>query len=211
MKLICLAMTVALVLGQPASSPEAGAIVEIWNAYRKCLVERDGARAVSLVTPASIADYERVRTLALTLTRAQMLQTDTFDRYMILVLRSRLSGADLRGMSGSDLLRVAVERGWVGSNLPAGVVFKRVEGTVAYLRFVQNGAEVPADLPLVRRVDDKWLVDLVEITRIGRPSLLSLFSKLAEASGTDVNGAMLQVIAKLTGTTPPDTIWDPPK
>lgn len=197
-------------VAQRGTSPDAAALVKVWEDYRRALVERNGAAAVALVTPASVADYERVRQLALTLSRAELLQADTLDRYLVLMLRARLSGTELRGMSGADLLRISVEKGWVGSNLPGGIKFLRIEGDSAFVTIMRDGARSASEIPVLKRVDGRWFVDLIELTRLSRPALLALFSKLADASGTDVNGAMVAVIAKLIGARPPDTIWDPP-
>ena len=195
---------------QRGSSPDAAALVKVWEDYRRALIERNGAAAVALVTPASVADYERVRQLALTLSRAELLQADTLDRYLVLMLRARLSGTELRGMSGADLLRISVEKGWVGSNLPGGIKFLRIDGDSAFVTIVRDGARSASEIPVLKRVDGRWFVDLIELTRLSRPALLALFSKLADAGGTDVNAAMVAVIAKLIGARPPDTIWDPP-
>jgi hypothetical protein len=184
--------------------------IKVWNDYRECLVARDGARGLTLVTPGTVADYERQLKLALTANRERLLQADVLDRYIVLMLRARVPGAQLRTMTGSDLFRIAVDNGWVGSSLPASVKIRRIEGDVAYVTFVKNGRDLPGELPVLKFTDSRWAVDIVELLRITRPVFLSLFVEVAKKQNTDVNGAMLWVIAKLVGEAPPETIWDPP-
>lgn len=200
----------AIAAPQAPASPETAAIVRAFEEYRRALIERDGTRALSIVTPASVADYERMRKLALSLSRAELLQADTLDRYMVLMLRSRFSGAELRSMSGADLVRQGVDKGWIGSNLPSGARVSRVAGDTAYLSFTKDGRDIPGEVPFVKRIGTAWLIDIIELSRLTRPALLAMFTKLADAAGTDVNGAMLMVIAKLTGQQPPDSVWDRP-
>ena len=191
----------------PSSGDEA---VKVWSAYRECLVTRDGVRGLALVTPGTVTEYERQLKLTLTLNREQLLQADVLDRYVVLMLRARVPHAQLRTMTGSDLFRMAVDNGWVGSNLPASVKLKRIEGNLAYMTFVKHGEEIPGELPLLRFTDAHWAVDIVELLRLTRPFFLSLFSEIAEKQSTDVNGAMLWTIAKLVGHAPPESIWDAP-
>jgi hypothetical protein len=191
----------------PSSGDEA---VKVWTAYRESLVTRDGARGLALVTPGTVTEYERQLKLTLTLNRQQLLQADVLDRYMVLMLRARVPPAQLRTMTGSDLLRMAIDNGWVGSNLPASVKLKRIEGDRAYMTFMKDGEEIPGELPLVRFTDSRWGVDIVELLRVTRPIFLALFSEVAEKQSTDVNSAMVLIIAKLVGQAPPDSIWEPP-
>jgi len=191
----------------PSSGDEA---IKVWSAYRECLVTRDGVRGLALVTPGTVTEYERQLKLTLTLNRQQLLQADVLDRYVVLMLRARVPHAQLRTMTGSDLFRMAVDNGWVGSNLPASAKIKRIEGDLAYMTFVKHGEEIPGELPLLKFTDDHWAVDIVALLRLTRPVFLSLFSDIAEKQNTDVNGAMLWTIAKLVGHAPPDSIWDAP-
>jgi hypothetical protein len=194
-----------------AANPSRGdEAIKVWSAYRECLVTRDGVRGLALVTPGTVNEYERQLKLTLTLNREQLLQADVLDRYIVLMLRARVPHAQLRTMTGSDLFRLAVDNGWVGSNLPASVKLKRIEGNLAYITFVKDGEEIPGEFPLLKFTDAHWAVDIVELLRLTRPVFLSLFSDIAEKRSTDVNGAMLWTIAKLVGQAPADSIWDAP-
>jgi hypothetical protein len=194
-----------------AANPSSGEdAVKVWSAYRECLVTRDGVRALALVTAGTVTEYERQLKLALTLNREQLLQADVLDRYVVLMLRARVPHTQLRTMTGSDLFRMAVDNGWVGSDLPATVKLKRIEGNRAYMTFIKHGEEIPGELALVRFTDAHWAVDIVELLRVTRPFFLSLFSEIAEKQNTDVNGAMLWTISKLAGQAPPESIWDAP-
>ncbi len=114
-------------------------------------------------------------------------------------------------MSGAELLRLAVTRGRVGSELPSAIKVKHVVGDTAYVNLVKAGNEIPGEMPMMRRVGTQWLVDLVAMKFTTRVALLTVFSALAQLKGTDVDGAMLFTIGQLTGTPPPDDIWDPPR
>ena len=194
----------------PGGAADAAAIQSVWRAYRASLMARNGARALTLVTPGSVADYERQRALAVSLSRAQLQQADTLDRYMVLMLRARLSGAELRRMSGSDLLRIAIERGWIGANLPDEIEIERIAGDRAYVVFRRSGAKLPGELPALNRIGSTWLVDLVAMMRSFRPQLLAMLTAIAQAQKTDINGAMVLAVGTLTGSTPPESIWDRP-
>jgi hypothetical protein len=192
------------------TDPREAELLALWNEYRRCLVARDGTSALAVLTPETFAEYERLRRLSLELTRAELVQADLMDRVVVLSVRARLTGAELRAMTGRELLRLSIDRGWVGSNLPNSVKLKRVEGRVAYVAFVENGEEMPFEIPMLRQSGSRWGVDLVELSRLVRPAMQQLLTRLAEQHGTDLNGALILIIERLIGQAPPESIWDPP-
>jgi hypothetical protein len=46
--------------------------------------------------------------------------------------------------------------------------------------------------------------------RFIRPAFSKVLQDLAERENTDVNGAILVVLERLTGEKPKDSIWEPP-
>lgn len=187
------------------------ALVEVWHQYRACLVNRDGTRALDLVTPETIQDYDRQLELALNATRGEVRELDVLDRYMVLMLRSRLTSEKLRALDGRSVLALAITRGWVGSSMPSDVRIKRIEADVGYVRLVKDGKEVPLDIAFMRRVAGSWRVDLVEVTRATRPAVIRMLEKMAKQEGTDLNGVILLILERLVGEKPDDSIWDPPR
>jgi len=194
-----------------APTTEQDALLAAWQEYRSCLVNRDGKRALGVVTQESIDEYGRQLTLALKATRDEVRELDLLDRYTVLMLRARVSPERLRNLDGRSTLALAIDRGWVGSELPREVVVKRIAGDIGYVSFLKDGEEIPVQIPFMRRAEGTWHVDLVELVRFIRPALLKIFQDLAEQENTDVNGAILVVLERLVGEKPKDSIWDPPR
>jgi hypothetical protein len=194
-----------------APATDEDALLAAWREYRSCLVSRDGKRALAVVTQESIDEYGRQLTLALKATRDEVRELDLLDRYTVLMLRARVSPERLRNLDGRSTLALAIDRGWVGSELPREVVVKRIAGDMGYVSFVKEGEEIPIQIPFMRRVDGTWRVDLVELVRFIRPAFSKVLQDLAKQENTDVNGAILVVLERLVGEKPKDSIWDPPR
>ena len=192
------------------ASPDGQDPVAIWQAYRQSLVDKDGSRALTFVTPATIDEYDRQVKLAQTLTGAELRKADPLDRFAVLMLRTRF-GSELKTMSGSDVFRISIDKAWLGADLPSEVVLKRVTGAVAFVTFVNNGVEIEGELPLLRRLKNRWAVDLIEVTRLTKPRLLSTLTKRSQQDNTDLDTVMLRMIERTSGKKPPESVWEPPR
>ena len=134
--------------------------------YVAAVAARDGAAAVGLVTPASLAHQERLRDLALVAPREQLAALPSADRLMVLRLRHEFTAEELRPLSGADLIRIGVEEAWSSPKVLAPLAITAVEetGDPATARVERAGEPVPIRL-LFRRDAGRWRLDLVELAR----------------------------------------------
>ena len=184
-------------------------IVGAWTAYREALKGRDGKKAVSGVTRASIEDYANARARALHATREELATLSTMDRLLAVSLRARLSREVLEKADGRELLALTIDRGWVGEDLDVDVQVERIEGDLAFVQLRRGEHTLPESYPLVRKEENRWRVDLHELIRIGEAALERELQKLANESETDLDGAILIVLSMILERQVDESIWEP--
>jgi hypothetical protein len=215
-KLVTLLPTICVVMfvggcGDSATNSERQEITRVWNRYREALVARDGAAAAALMTESTFKFYDRQLRLALFADKQELGRADTLDRFAVLLYRARLSPEQLEKMDGQQLFHMAVDSGWVGSDLNIEVKVNRVAGDTAHVHFVKDEKEISSNVALLKRENGVWKIDLNELMLMSRPALLKSFDRVAEQSKSSVNDAIVMTIEKITGKTLDDDIWLPPR
>jgi hypothetical protein len=178
--------------------------------YVAALADRDGAAAVGMVTRGSLAREERLRDLALAAPPATVAALPMTDRLAVLRLRHEFTAAELRPLSGADLIPIAVEEAWSSPKPLAALTVVGVEraGDTATLRVERAGEPVPVRL-VFRREQGTWKIDLVELARGSDAPLAETLASRTERAKVPVEEVMRWVIEDTSGHLVDKDLWQP--
>jgi hypothetical protein len=173
---------------------------------RQALLDKSGARAVPHLDSGSIAYYDRLRTLALTAPESEVRALPLLDRLGVLRLRHTFPPESLRGASGTDLLVLAVNEGFIGKESVEKAELGRIEvnGGEARAQLTASGKPTSASLRFVRE-KDAWHLDLMPLMAEGSRML----EAQARRAGAPEDDVLLMVIERLSGRRPDASIWQP--
>lgn len=200
----------ALLLALPARADTDADVRASFQRYVAALAARDGLAAVTLVTPTSLAHQERLRDLALRAPRAEVQALPMADRLMVLRLRHEFTAAELRPLSGADLLRIAVDEAW---NSPKPLQVLTIagveEGRDTAIASVTRAGE-PVPLRLVFHQDPNgWRLDLVELARVSDAPLAATLTFRAGRAKVDLDAALRWAIEDTSGHLVDKDLWLP--
>ena len=204
--LLSLLFLIFLALPEPAeASPEA--VQESFLAYKKAVLEGNGAAAAELVTQGSKDLYHKYANDAVTLDRDGLNKLHVTDRVSIMLLRHNLKRKELEGMSGGEIIAYAVDRGWVGkesvSRLELGDY--QVDGNVATGTVLgADGRRSPYKLQFLKEAQ-RWRLDLVAMLMLTRTAI----DYTIQQTGMAEDEFVLYVIEISSGQKPGPEIWNP--
>jgi len=104
---------------QTQTSEEA--IQSTFSQYRKALLESDGSKAADLVDTRTIKLYDEIRTNALEMPRQKLSQLDFISKFMVLRVRHEFSKSQIEKMSGRELFKLGVDKGWISASTVSNV------------------------------------------------------------------------------------------
>ena len=191
-----------------SQGPDAEAVRETFERYRRALVEEDGDAAAGLVSTNTLEAYQRFRDLALTGSAAAVNEVSMVERMQVLLLRHRIEADALESMSGRDAFTHAVDQAWVGSGGIDRLQVHRVSvrGDQATANVGMGRAPSP-DLFHFRKEDGAWRFDLM-------PSLSSAegaLEQMAAARGVEENEFLLGMIGAMSGEPATEALFEPPR
>jgi hypothetical protein len=202
-------MALALLAGTARADPGSEVRAQ-FDRYRAALVARDGAAAVALVTPASLAYHEHLRDLALRAPREQVAALPITDRLMVFRLRHEFTAAELRPLSGADLVRTGVEEAWSSPKTLQPITLATVELTAGSAVATPTRAGEPVPMRLVFRPGaGSWQLDLAELARGAEDVLETTLRFRAERAGVDLDTAMRWAIEDTSGHLVDKDLWLP--
>ena len=102
-------------------TPDTDAIQNTFSQYRSALLKGDGAKAAELVDTRTIRFYSEILTYALEMPHQKLRQLDYLSKFMVLRIRHEFQKAQLEKMSGLDLFKLGVEKGWISSSSVANI------------------------------------------------------------------------------------------
>ncbi|MEM1414532.1 MAG: hypothetical protein AAGH15_06515 [Myxococcota bacterium] len=207
---LALALFASSATAQAPDPADAAKAAEVWDGYIAALVARNGSAAAALVMPDTHAWYERMARLALRGSAEEVRSLDLMGRMTTLMFRARLPADTLERLSGRELFALAVDRGWVGSQLPRGFQLTRVDGARGFGTF-QTPAGTSPELELMRRAPggDGWRLNLMQVMNLGRDALQQVLQGMADQAGTDVDTALLGLLSQVVGRRLGPEIWQP--
>ena len=187
-------------------SPEAPDVEKAFADYRQALINQKGAAAADLVAPATIAEYQQFRDLALNGDEATVRGLSLTRRTNVLMMRHRMGKDLLKTMDGKKALAYAVDQNWIGKEgvQKAGVTDVDVSGSNATAKVTVNGQKSNEKFHFVKH-DGKWTIDLVQ----NFPQADMVVRKMATDAEMGENEFLFEILEMLSGRPVTDAIWQP--
>lgn len=188
--------------------PEAQAVRETFEGYRRALVAEDGEAAAGLVSESTLEAYQRYRDLALTGSEEAVKELSMVERMQVLILRHRVEADALEMMTGRGVFAHAVDEGWVGAGGIGRLQIHRVN-----VRGDQATANVgmgPAPSPELFRFlkeEGEWRFDLMPTLTSAEGAL----QQMAAARGVEENEFLLGMITSMSNEPATEALWQPPR
>ncbi len=181
-------------------------VVEVFNSYRLALLDKDGAKAVSLVDAATIALYEKDRLLALTGTKEELLQLPMMKLMQVLMYRQRMSAEELKTMDGASIFHHGIEQGWIAADTVKNL---STHSSTVILNQAKVGISVngrPSGYSYsFNREGGQWKFNPVGVMDIVQKSLATL----AEQQGLSETDFVCQVVEFVTNQPVTEETWKP--
>ncbi len=192
--------------GLSAQIADVAAIQRVFWEYRAAISARDGERAQRAVTAATIAQYDRLRDLALYAKEGETRALPLFEKLMVLSFRLRLTASELQSMSGATLFKSGVEAGWMGDSVA-------VNSDVDSVRVDQgeaSGVLVSGNRPTAiriefRREQGEWRFDLMAVG----PVISSTIRNSLQQAGLAEDEYVIEALTKQNGEAPSLEVWAP--
>lgn len=139
---------------KPAPSDEA-LVRTAFEQYKRAALKSDGSAVVPLLTPESLAYYDRLRNLALTGTETELDKIRHVERMQVWMFRQLLSAEELSAMSREELVAYVFDKHMMGEDLEksSAIDTLQIERTTATARHLARGR--PAGGP-IREVTFRW-------------------------------------------------------
>lgn len=193
---------------------------EVFDAYKRALVEGDGARAAELIDASTFDDFERLRRLALEGDEESVRSRPFVDRLLVVSMRHVLSAAELHSLTFQQLIETAFTQGWVQPSTVSGLEMGEptIEGEVAVaepVRAAQSAAEAPeppATTPPAelryRFVCEQgaWRFQFGSLVQ----QLNSLVSELTAQLGTEEDALIFALVEAFSGRKVLPEVWSRP-
>jgi hypothetical protein len=184
-------------------------VTEAFNGYKSSILNDKGDDAVYYVDTNTIKYYEKVLELAKNADRKEMASLSLFDKFMVIIIRYRVTKEDIFSFDGKKLLIYAINNGMVGKdsvvdnsmgevvlineNLAKGEMLVHGKKGYIYIYFHrENGA---------------WKIDLTSIIDVAGIAL----KKTMEDSGQTEDDFIFSIIELSFGKKPDSNIWNPLK
>jgi hypothetical protein len=203
---VLLAVATCGIASCSSRSPEAPAVEKTFADYRQAILDKNGDAAADLVAPATIAEYQKYRDLALKGDEQTVKNLPITGRTNVLMMRHRVGKDLLKPMDGKKIVAYAVDQNWIGKEgvQRAGVTDVVVSGSTATAKVTVDGKKSEEMFHFVKH-DGKWTIDLLP----SFPRADTVFQKLAADSGKSENAFLFDVLTLLSGRPVTDEIWKP--
>lgn len=190
---------------EPPPNPEARRVLDAFDAYARAIRGRDTA-AASMVTPALLAFYDDLRTLALHATAEQVRELPLLARMHVLHLRLKLDAARLRAMTPAQVFStIEVESGNLKASLVPGEV--AVNPATASFALMDGDRRTSYQVALVRQ-GGAWRVDTLPLSASGG-CILRAVLRARGVTREREDAVVLNGLAQTTGRVPSSSIWQP--
>lgn len=190
-----------------AVSSEESEVISAFETYRQALIDVDGAETARLMAEPTVQFYEDMTEVALTATKAELLERRIMDGLVALFLRQLVDPGRLEDMTGEEVIELAVTKGLINDSSVVNVKPLRaeVQGDTARLIVAIDGG--PAPPFIVRREDDGWKIDLAEFFDFAEVA----FRDQMEDAGLEKDAYLLVAVEATADEKPSQNIWDPPR
>jgi len=187
--------------------PDEDLIRDVFERYRKALLDADGAAALGAVDEATVEWYDAVLADALRVGRADLDERSLTQRFTILRLRIAFNRSELAAKSGREILAHAVREGWIGrSGVERAELGRlRVDGERAGAT-IQGGPD-SVDAFVFTRKDGRWRVSIVESMVLAEAA----FERMRTQSGLSEEEFLLQLLSRVSRTQVDASVFEGPR
>lgn len=193
---------------------ETAAVRSVFDGYKQALIAGDGVLAAALVDRETLAYFSELKQLALESGSAEIRERPFIDRLLVVTMRHELDPTVLAEMDLEDLLRHAIESGWIAEasirQLTMGEVSIDGDEARGVARAGTNTLAAPDDTePLYyrfRRQNGEWRFGFSSLVA----SLNRLVSDFAKQLGADEDEMIFTLVEALSGRKVLPDVWDSP-
>jgi len=211
------ALLALLVVGSGASAAapdDEDQVRQVFVAYKKALMEGDGDVAAALVDTGTLDYFEAIKGLSLEGREDEIRGRPFIDRLLIVTIRHELDPSLLRGMELRDLLRHAIDAGWIARSSIAQLDIGDVsvegdEATGVALAGAMAASSDPDAEPLFYRFvreDGVWRFRFASLVA----SLNRIVTDFARQMGAAEDDLIFMLVQTLSGRQVLPEIWDAP-
>lgn len=142
----------------PQGVTDSADAIELYEKYRKAVLEKDGETAADCVTASTLELYGSWLELARNASRQELERESVMNMFVVVRLRSEYVRPEIEAISPRELFMIGVRKGWVSRSSVENVEIASVEieGDGGKL-FVSKESDV--HFPVVRE-QDGWRLDL---------------------------------------------------
>jgi len=177
-----------------------------FDEYKTALLAANGDVAVSYVDAETIDYYEQMRSMALRAPRQEVEAMGMMDRFMVLLLRHRMTPGELEGMSGTSLFIYAVENGWISQDSIGRIKLGTATPVADTIRVpVVSTGQATQMKVLFHRQSGEWKINLPSFTAIAEPAL----KIVAERMNYEEDELLFWLLQQATGKRSTEALWDP--
>ncbi len=203
-----------LLPGVAVSQSDTEAVRSVFERYKQALLDGDGGLAAEMVDRETLVYFSELKGLALSADAATVAQRPFIDRLLIVTMRHELSVEQLQGMDLEDLLRHAIDNGWIAEasirQLSMGEVSISGDEALGLAQAGGNslGANDTAE-PLYyrfRRQEGEWRFGFSSLVA----SLNRLVTEFAQQLGAQEDQMIFTLVEALSGRKVLPEIWDAP-
>lgn len=183
-------------------------INECWSAYKDAILSDNGAKAATLVDTNTIQYYDQVIDWVRNADSATVIQLNTLDMMMVLLIRHRSTDEEIRAFTGESLFIYAVNNGMVGkeSVKENSISSITIEGNIAKAQLSVSGT--PTEMSFTfRKFGRQWKLDLTTVLKDSIDAINTVITNM----GITPTEFILAMLLYSNGQPADPDIWQPVK
>lgn len=197
-----------------AAQDDEALVHELFERYKTALLAGEGDVAADLVDADTLSYFEEIKELSLAGSEDQIAARPFVDRLLIVAMRHEIPADELAPMQLEDLLRHAVEAGWIGKQaiLQLGIGEIEVEGDEASAEAVVTGVQLPEESEEERlryrfvREDGRWKFRFHSLVE----GINRIVSQITAQMGTKEDDLIFVLVEQLSGRKVLPEVWSRP-
>ena len=196
---------VPMFVGCSTSPSDEQCVKDVFQAYRKALLDQNGEAAWSYIDSHTANYYGDMLSKSLSLPRDDLDRLELISQFMVLRLRLEFKKSKLESMTNKDVFVIGVQQGWIGKSTVEGIVIDRIEinGHTA-IAFMAKAPNVPL-FHFIKEADN-WKLSLVR--NLEMPNLL--FVKMLNDSGLSEREFLIDLLSSVSIFQVDEKIFDGP-
>jgi len=207
MKLLALpAFALLLILSSDLIGSEEDDIKAAFEKYKAAIIADDGKTAAAHVDEETIQWYAKAASDALTVDKATLQRRSFIEKLTILRMRLEFTKDELSKMTGKDIVRISIEKGWTGKDQVGSIALERVviEKDSAKA-FAKGEPRFPAFH--FKKESARWKLALTKMF----PMANAMFRQQVKQSGMEEDEMILETLKALSNNKVDESLFNVPK